>query len=179
MSVIKNRIVHTADHDARLWLRTRNRMKDQHCSSIRRKLLKIRYYNLMWRNNAFIEPSTEFGKNVSFPHGLCGVFCSGGAVIGDDCTIMQQVTIGSNTMSDTKHPGAPVIGNHVFIGAGAKIIGGITVGSNVRIGANAVVYQDVPDNCTVVCGGGMRIIQHEGEKDNSFVSFHQFVENPK
>ena len=77
-------------------------------------------------------------------------------------------------MTDTKNPGAPVIGNNVFIGAGAKIIGGISIGNNVRIGANATIYKNVPDNCTVVCGGGMRIILSDHEKSNAFISYDQF-----
>ena len=94
------------------------------------------------------------------PHGLSGIFISKDAIIGEGCTILQQVTIGSNNLVGSAHQGAPVIGNNVYIGAGAKIIGGITVGENVRIGANCVVFKDIPPNCTVVMGGGMRIIEH-------------------
>lgn len=65
------------------------------------------------------------------------------AVIGPNCLIFQQVTIGS------RDGGIPSIGGHVDIGAGAKIIGGITIGSHVRIGANAVVLDDVPEGCSV------------------------------
>ena len=56
--------------------------------------------------------------------------------------------------------GAPVLGNHIFVGAGAKIIGSIKIGDNCKIGANACVYRDVPANCTVV-GNPMRIIQRK------------------
>lgn len=78
--------------------------------------------------------------------------------IGANCVIFQQVTIGSNTLSDTKSAGAPVIGDNCYIGAGAKIIGNVTIGNNCRIGANAVVTKDVPDNSTVI-SGEMRIIK--------------------
>ena len=85
-----------------------------------------------------------------FPHGAAGIFISMRAKIGTGCTIFHQVTIGSNTLEDSKHQGAPVIGDNVFIGCGAKIIGGVHIGNNVCIGANCVVTKDVPDNSTVV-----------------------------
>ena len=66
------------------------------------------------------------------------------AVIGKNCTILHQVTIGGG------NGGAPVIGDNVEIGAGAMLVGGIHIGNNVRIGANCVVAEDIPDNCTVV-----------------------------
>jgi len=78
------------------------------------------------------------------------------AIIGPNCLIFQQVTIGS------RDGGIPTIGGHVDIGAGAKIIGNIKIGNHVRIGANSVVLGDVPDGCTVV-GIPARIIKKETE----------------
>jgi serine O-acetyltransferase len=78
------------------------------------------------------------------------------------------VTIGSNNLNGSENTGAPVIGDNVYIGAGAKIIGKCKVGNNVRIGANTVVTTDVPDNATVV-GVHSRIILHEGILDNKFI----------
>lgn len=78
----------------------------------------------------------------------------GGATIGRNVTIFHQVTIGRSRGK------APVIGDNVFIGPGAKIFGGIRVGNNVKIGANCVVFQDVPDNSTVVLDKP-RIIEHK------------------
>lgn len=72
-------------------------------------------------------PITERIRPFQAPHGLCGIFISYGARVGKGCTIFQQVTIGSNTMPGSKKRGAPVIGDRVYIGAGAKIIGGITI----------------------------------------------------
>ena len=92
------------------------------------------------------------------PHGLYGVFISKDAVIGENCVIFHQVTIGSNSIEGSKHYGAPKIGNNVYIGAGAKIIGGITIGDNVNIGANCIVFSDIPSNSTVVMNAP-RIIQ--------------------
>jgi serine O-acetyltransferase len=75
-----------------------------------------------------------------------GVVVFPGSVIGPNCLIFQQVTLGTGGSK----PGAPVIGGHVTIGAGAKIIGGVKVGDHALIGANAVVLQDVPAGATAV-----------------------------
>lgn len=87
-----------------------------------------------------------------------GIIVSYYANIGENCTIMQQVTIAE------EHGKAASIGNNVFIGAGAKIIGGVHIGNNVKIGANAVVVNDVPDDCTAV-GVPARIINRNKESD--------------
>lgn len=79
------------------------------------------------------------------PHGITGIFIAHGAKIGKNCTILQNVTIGSSKKQ------APVIGDNCVIGAGAVIVGGIRVGNNCNIGANCTVFKDVPDNTTVVC----------------------------
>lgn len=84
------------------------------------------------------------------PHGLSGIYISKQAKLGKNCTIFQQVTIGINDIQSSKHFGAPIIGNNVYIGAGAKIIGKVKVGNNVNIGANCIVTEDIPNNSTVV-----------------------------
>ena len=81
-----------------------------------------------------------------------------------------QVTIGSNTLVDSKGQGAPTIGDNVYIGAGAKIIGKVTIGNNVRIGANCVVTKDVPDNTTVV-SAPIRFIEKTEKMNNIFVKY--------
>lgn len=131
---------------------------------------KMQYHHLCDALNCFIPSNVKIGNECVFPHGLNGVFISQGAVIGDGCTIFHQVTIGSNTLPDSKSPGAPVIGNNVYIGAGAKIIGGIKIGDNVRIGSNAVVVVDIPENATVVMGKP-RVILHENKLENQFKTY--------
>ena len=101
----------------------------------------------------YIGANAEFAQWPFFPHGYSGVYVSGGAKVGKRCVIFQQVTIGSDSLTDSKKPGSPTIGDDCYIGAGAKIIGNVKVGNGCRIGANAVVYKDVPDNSTVVGGG--------------------------
>lgn len=81
------------------------------------------------------------GKNLYLPHGGRGVIIHPGAVIGENLTIYHQATIGSDKVGNA---GAPVIGDNVFIGTGAKILG------RINIGANAVVIKDIDNNCTAV-----------------------------
>jgi serine O-acetyltransferase len=99
---------------------------------------------------SLISLEAHFAGPPSFPHGWHGVFISGEARIGRGCVIFQQVTIGSNALPDSRGLGAPVIGDHCLLGAGAKIIGRVRIGDNVRVGANCVVVKDVPDDSVVV-----------------------------
>ncbi len=88
----------------------------------------------------------KVGRNFVIDH-FGGIIVSGYTRFGDDCRIRTGVVIG---LSRTEDPCAPVIGNNVDIGAGAKLLGPIRVGNNVRIGANAVVIRDVPDDAVAV-----------------------------
>lgn len=99
---------------------------------------------------ADIPLQTKIGGGLLLPHPN-GVVIHPTVVIGPNCLIFQQVTIGVIEGS-----GAPVIGGHVDIGAGAKIIGGVHVGDHALIGANAVVTRDVPADC-VARGNPARI----------------------
>jgi len=85
----------------------------------------------------------EIGRNFVIDH-FGGIVISGYAKFGDDCRIRNGVVVGLRRVDE---PAAPVIGNNVDIGAGAKVLGPIKVGDNVVIGANAVVIRDVPDDC--------------------------------
>lgn len=125
-----------------------------------------KYYAYLDNRNSWIAHNAKIISEQIFPHGISGIFISGGAKIGRNCVIFQQVTIGSNTLSDSSSRGAPTIGDNVYIGAGAKIIGKVTIGNNVRIGANAVVVTDVPDNSVVVMNKP-RVIRKEN-MDNKF-----------
>ncbi|MFF2446504.1 serine O-acetyltransferase [Neobacillus sp. NPDC058068] len=96
--------------------------------------------------NAEIPAGTKIGSNLGLPHSGKGVIISPDAVIGNNVTIYHQVTIGVINGS----PFSPQIGDNVFIGTGAKILGPVKIGENAMIGANAVVIKDVPPNCTAV-----------------------------
>jgi serine O-acetyltransferase len=91
-----------------------------------------------------IAPNAKISKGVQFPH-LIGVVIHGDSIVGEDCMIMQGVTLGQLAES-----GAPVLGRRVYVGAGAKILGPVFIGDGARIGANAVVMRDVPPESTAV-----------------------------
>lgn len=95
-----------------------------------------------------IHPAATIGKRLVIDHGM-GIVIGETAEIGDDVLIYQGVTLGGRSYKTTgkRHP---TIGNKVMLGAGAKIIGNISVGNEVIVGANAVVVNDVPDGKTVV-----------------------------
>lgn len=109
-----------------------------------RDILTFRMSRCAHRHGGYVGPDAVFKGVPSLPHGLHGIFVSRFAVIGENCWIYQNVTVGE---VDRK---APVIGDNCLIGAGAVLIGGIRIGNNVKIGAGAVVNTDIPDNCTVV-----------------------------
>lgn len=88
----------------------------------------------------------QIGRNFVIDH-AGGIVISGFARFGDHCRIRSGVVVG---LSRVDEPRAPVIGNHVDIGAGAKVLGAITIGDNVLIGANAVVVRDVPADSIAV-----------------------------
>ena len=94
-----------------------------------------------------IHPGATIGKNLFIDHGS-GVVIGETSVIGDNCTIYQNATLGGTGKEHNKRH--PTLLDNVVVGAGARILGNITVGNNVKVGANSVVLKDVPDNCTVV-----------------------------
>lgn len=94
-----------------------------------------------------IHPGAIIGKRLFIDHGF-GVVIGETAVIYDDVTLFHGVTLGGTGKESGKRH--PTIGSHSFIGSGAKILGNIVIGKYCKIGANAVVLQDIPDNCTVV-----------------------------
>jgi len=103
----------------------------------------------------------EVGRNLRIDH-FGGIIVSGFATLGDNCVLRNGVTIGLRRIEDPK---APHIGHNVDIGAGAKILGNITIGNNVSIGANAVVLDDVPDN-SIAVGVPAKIIPKKSNEGN-------------
>ena len=101
-----------------------------------------------------IHPGATIGRGLLIDHGM-GVVIGETAVVGDNCTIYQGVTLGGTG----KHTGKrhPTIGNNVMVGSGAKVLGPFTVGDNAKIAAGAVVLDTVPENATAV-GVPARII---------------------
>ena len=107
-----------------------------------------------------IHPGATIGKGLFIDHGS-GVVIGETAIVGDNCTLYQGVTLGG-TGKDTgkRHP---TLGNNVLVGAGAKLLGNFTIGDGAKIAAGAVVLQNVPENCTAV-GIPARVVRRGGEK---------------
>lgn len=117
-----------------------------------------------------IHPAAQIGRRVFIDHGQ-GVVIGETSVVGDDVLIYQQVTLGGTGKAKGKRH--PTIGNHVILGAGAKVLGNITVGEEVRIGAGSVVVSDVPPRCTVVGVPGrvvrQKTVTPEGELQHNII----------
>lgn len=94
-----------------------------------------------------IHPGAKLGKRLVIDHGV-GCVIGETAVVGDDCVIFHGVTLGGMKFEPVKRH--PTVGNNVLIGTGAKILGPILIGDNTKIGANAVVIKDVPENSVIV-----------------------------
>ena len=124
--------------------------------------------NCVRRTGIEIHPAATIGRRFFIDHGT-GVVIGETTEIGDDCTIYQGVTLGG-TGKDTgkRHP---TLGNHVMVGSGAKVLGPIKIGNNVRIAAGAVVLTDIPDNCTAV-GIPARVVRRDGEKVQDLDQIH-------
>lgn len=113
-----------------------------------------------WLTGIEIHPGATIGRRVFIDHGM-GVVIGETAVIGDDCTLYHGVTLGGTSWKKGKRH--PTLENGVVIGAGAKVLGPITVGTNAKIGSNAVVVKDVPAEATAV-GIPARILDQEKAK---------------
>ena len=106
-----------------------------------------------------IHPGAEIGKRFVIDHGV-GVVIGETAVIGDDVLVYHGVTLGGKTLDPVKRH--PTVGDRVIIGAGAKLIGAITIGNDCAVGANAVVTKDMP-NGTVAVGVNARLVNLTGD----------------
>jgi len=113
-----------------------------------------------WVTGVEIHPGASIGTGFFIDHGM-GVVIGETTEIGDFVTLFQGVTLGGTGKERGKRH--PTLGNHVVVGAGAKVLGGIRIGDNVKIGANAVVLRSVPPNSTVVGNPG-RVVRCEGER---------------
>ena len=107
-----------------------------------------------------IHPGAQIGKGLFIDHGM-GVVIGETTIIGDNCLLYQGVTLGGTGKDKGKRH--PTLGDNVMVGAGAKVLGPINIGNNVKVAANAVVLKDIPDNCTAV-GVPARIARMAGQK---------------
>lgn len=127
-----------------------------------------------WLTGIEIHPAAQIGTGFFIDHGM-GVVIGETAEIGDYVTLFQGVTLGGTGKERGKRH--PTLGNHVVVGAGAKILGGIKIGDNVKIGANSVVLKSVPPNSTVI-GVPARIIKTEGERMPDATMDHTNIPDP-
>ena len=121
-----------------------------------------------------IHPGATIGKRFFIDHAT-GVVIGETAIIGDNVSLYQGVTLGGGSFNKGKRH--PTIGNHVVIGCNACVLGNINIGSNVRIGAGSVVLKDVPDDCTVVGVPG-RIVRRAGVRTNDQDLNHNDLPDP-
>jgi len=117
--------------------------------------------HLTYKLGILIPPETTIGSGFYIGH-FSGIFINARVIIGKNCNISQGVTIGQANRG--KNKGYPILGDNIYIGPGAKIIGAITIGNNVAIGANCVVTKNIPDN-SVVIGVPGHIISLNGSRE--------------
>jgi serine O-acetyltransferase len=127
-----------------------------------------------WVTGIEIHPGAQIGRGFFIDHGM-GVVVGETAVIGDFVTLFQGVTLGGTGKERGKRH--PTLGNHVVVGAGAKVLGNITIGDFVKIGANSVVLRSVPSNSTVIGIPG-RIIKTIGDRLPEATMDHANIPDP-
>lgn len=141
------------------WFRVLSYLKSIKLGQILYIILKLPYEYITHILSVSLPIGTTIGGGLSFTHGF-NIVLNQTITIGNNCTIMQGVTIGS---SKNNNNGIPTIGNNVIICAGAIIIGNVKIGDYSVIGAGSVVVHDVPAGA-VVAGNPARIISHKGRE---------------
>ena len=121
-----------------------------------------------------IHPGAQIGPGFFIDHGM-GVVIGETTEIGENVTIYQDVTLGGTGIKRGKRH--PTLGNHVVVGAGAKILGNIKIGNNVKVGAGSVVVHPVPDNSTVVGVPG-EILRREPKRTSTLTLDHGNLPDP-
>ena len=173
LSLIREDVAKVLEHDPA----AKSRLEIYLCYSGLHAVWFYRMNHWLWNHNFFllarwlsqvarfltgieIHPGAQIGRRLFIDHGL-GVVIGETAVIGEDVTLYQGVTLGGTGKEQGKRH--PDTSDNVVVGGGAKILGNITVGRNCRIGAGSVVLRDVPDDSTVVGVPG-HVIFREGKR---------------
>ena len=120
------------------------------------------------KTNIEIHPGATIGRRFFIDHGT-GVVIGETAVIGDDCTVYQGVTLGGTGKDHGKRH--PTLGNNVLVGAGAKVLGPFTIGDNSNVAAGSVVLSAIPPNCTAV-GSPARVVKQNGKRVDKLDHVH-------
>jgi serine O-acetyltransferase len=127
-----------------------------------------------WATGIEIHPAASIGRRVFIDHGM-GVVIGETAEVGDECTIYQGVTLGGTSLyrGAKRHP---TLGKGVVVGAGAKILGGFTVGDGAKVGSNAVVVKEVPPGATVIGVAGRILERDATEREKAQFSAYGVVQ---
>ena len=141
-----------------------------HALHLKEKYMAARAISQLARHFTGIEihPGATIGKGLMIDHGM-GVVIGETAEIGDNCTIYQGVTLGGTGKDVGKRH--PTLGNNVMVGAGAKVLGPFKIGDNTKIAANAVVLEEIPEDCTAV-GIPAKIVKREGVRVDDMDQIH-------
>lgn len=169
---------------------TRSKLEAVICSSGLHAIMAHRLAHALWKHNFLlaarilsqiarfftgieIHPGAKIGAGFMIDHGM-GVVIGETAVIGNNVTLYHDVTLGGRKFYDENgkklEKRHPTICDNVTIGSGAQILGPITIGRNVKIGSNAIVIKDIPDNCTVV-NTPAYIVKKSEVKEETFCSY--------
>lgn len=151
-------LITNASFKITFWFRVGSYLKAKRYLKPLYLMVFIIYKHVQYKTGIQLPLGTSVGRGLQFAHFSC-IVINGDAVIGDFCTIFQGVTIGS-----VRGKGAPRIGNHVVLAAGAKVLGKVSIGNFVFIGANAVVIHDVADR-SVVGGIPAKVLNCNGEEN--------------
>lgn len=120
------------------------------------------------KTNIEIHPGATIGRRLFIDHGT-GVVIGETAVIGDDVTLYQGVTLGGTGKDVGKRH--PTVGSGVMIGAGAKVLGPFSIGDNTKIAAGSLVLHEIPENCTAV-GAPARVVKRDGKRVDMLDQVH-------
>ncbi len=168
----------------------RSKLETLICSSGLHAIMIYRFSHFLWKHKFLliarifsqfgrfltgieIHPAAKIGTGFMIDHGM-GVVIGETTEIGNNVTLYHDVTLGGRKMYDEKghklKKRHPTVKDNVIIGSGAQILGPITLGKNVKIGSNAIVIHDIPDNCTVV-NKPAYIVKKSGKKTKEFCSY--------
>ncbi len=140
------------------WFRTASACRGHKTLRFLYPFVRTVYNHYQYKHGVFIPPTTRVGPGLFLEH-LGDIVVNGRAVIGKNCNLGNGVTIGQTNRGARQ--GVPTVGDNVFIGPGAKIIGGVTVGDNAAVGVNCVVVRDVPADAVIAAVPG-QVMSYRG-----------------
>ena len=159
-------LLHSGSHHYIFWMRVCNHSRKSKLGRLAYPVARLMLRKASYRYGIDIPHSTPVGNGLYIGH-FGGIVVNVDATVGRNCNLSQGVTIGQGNRGRNK--GSAVIGDGVYFGPGSKVVGAVTIGNNVAIGANCVITKDVPDN-SVVVGVPGRVISRDGARG--------YIQNP-